>query len=57
MKNRIMQKYKCPMWLIPNQELEKEDKLTVNSNRSRFLDTQGAYYTFVNDLIKRIALL
>lgn len=53
----MAQKYKCPMWLIPNQELEKEDKLTVNSNRSRFLDTQGAYYTFVNDLIKRIALL
>lgn len=40
-----------------DQELEKEDKLTVNSNRNRFLDTQGAYYTFVNDLIKRIALL
>lgn len=40
--------------MIPNQELEKEDKLTVNSNRTRFLDTQRAYYTFANDLIERI---
>ena len=53
----MAQKYKCPMWLIPNQELEKEDKLTVNSNRSRFFATQGAYYTFVNDLKNRIAML
>lgn len=50
----MAQKYKCPMWLIPGKELEKEDSLTVTSNRVRFLDTQKAYYTFADDLVKRI---
>lgn len=50
----MAQKYKCPMWMIPNKELDESDKLTVNSNRVRFLDTQKAYYRFSNDLISRI---
>lgn len=50
----MAQKYKCPMWMIPSKELEEADKLTVNSNRTRFLDTQKAYYTFANDLLDRI---
>lgn len=50
----MAQKYKCPMWLIPSKELEISDKLTVNSNKQRFLDTQKAYRTFANDLISRI---
>ncbi len=50
----MAQKYKCPMWAIPSKELEDSDKLTVNSNRVRFLDTQKAYHTFANDLIDRI---
>ena len=50
----MAQKYKCPMWLIPGKELEESDKLTVNSNRTRFLATQTAYYTFANDLVDRI---
>lgn len=50
----MAQKYKCPMWLIPGKELEESDKLTVNSNRTRFLATQKAYYTFANDLVDRI---
>lgn len=50
----MAQKYKCPMWMIPNKELENEDKLTVTSNKARFLDTQEAYYIFSNDLINRI---
>lgn len=50
----MAQKYKCPMWEIPSKELEDSDKLTVNSNRVRFLNTQKAYYTFANDLIDRV---
>lgn len=50
----MAQKYKCPMWLIPGQELENEDKLTVTSNKQRFIDTQKAYYNFSNDLISRM---
>ena len=36
------------------KELENEDKLTVTSNKARFLNTQEAYYIFSNDLINRI---
>ncbi len=50
----MAQKYKCPMWMIPGKELENEDKLTVTSNKVRFLDTQKSYYKFSNDLIGRI---
>lgn len=50
----MAQKYKCPMWNLPNMKLEKEDKLTVTSNSSRFSDTRNAYYKFVNDLLDRI---
>lgn len=50
----MAQKYKCPMWMIPNKELEKDDNLTVTSNKARFLNTKEAYYTFANDLISRI---
>lgn len=50
----MAQKYKCPMWMIPEKELENTDKLTVNSNQARFLATQEAYYKFSNDLISRI---
>lgn len=53
----MAQKYKCPMWLIPIQKLEKEDKLTVNSNQIRFQDTKEAYYIFSNDLINRVKKL
>ena len=45
------------MWLIPIQKLEKEDKLTVNSNQIRFQDTKEAYYIFYNDLINRVKKL
>lgn len=50
----MAQKYKCPMWLIPYKDLEEEDKLTVTSNKQRFLDTQNAYYNFAIDLIDRL---
>ena len=50
----MAQKYKCPMWAIPNKKLEFSDKPTVNRNKERFLDTQKAYYIFANDLIDRI---
>lgn len=50
----MAQKYKCPMWLIPEQDLEQEDRLTVRSNKQRFIDTREKYYIFANDLISRL---
>lgn len=50
----MAQKYKCPMWMIPEKELENGDKLTVTYNKSRFLNTQKAYHVFAKDLISRL---
>lgn len=50
----MAQKYKCPMWLIPQQLLDDEDKLTVTSNKQRFIDTQRSYHLFADDLISRL---
>lgn len=50
----MAQKYKCPMWLIPDSELDEKDKFTVTRNKQRFLNTREAYHTFSNDLINRI---
>lgn len=50
----MAQKYKCPIWMIPEKELEVADKLTVTSNKARFQDTRNAYYRFANDLISRM---
>lgn len=50
----MAQKCKCPMWLIPDSELDEKDKFTVTRNKQRFLNTREAYYTFSNDLINRI---
>lgn len=50
----MAQKYKCPMWLLPSIQLDKSDKVTVETNKQRFLDTQKAYHIFSKDLINRI---
>lgn len=51
----MAQKYKCPMWSIPNQHLDsQEDVSTVQLNKLRYLNTKQSYYTFTNDLISRV---
>ena len=50
----LAQKYKCPIWHVPDATLEKDDKSTVTHNQQRFYETRGAYFVFVDDLLSRM---
>lgn len=51
------QKYKCPMWELPNQELEEEDKSTIKGNKKKYIDIKPAYNKFATDLLNRVSYL
>lgn len=52
------QKYHMPIWELPgNDALDPGDKSTVNTNKSRYLDTKNAYQQFAKDVMHRIKLL
>lgn len=50
----MAQKYHCPMWLVPNAELESEDTSTVSGNRKSFSETRDRYHTFATELLTRL---
>lgn len=47
------QKYRVPIWKIPDCDLEAEDKGTITGNRQRYYDTREAYIKFANEFIQR----
>ena len=49
------QKYKCPIWEIPDKDLDTDDKSTVFQNEERYRETKEAYNMFVNDLLSRLS--
>ena len=51
------QKYRCPMWKVPNMDLDNDDINTILGNRQRYYDTQSMYHNFANDLLSRIEML
>lgn len=53
----MAQKYRFPMWKVPDTNLERQDKPTIMGNRQRYYDTKDAYIEFANDLIKRVESL
>lgn len=56
----IAQKYKCPMWEVPNlpkNVLDSEDKTTIAGSSQKYKDTKTAYLAFANDLLDRIKYL
>ena len=50
----MAQKYKVPMWKVPDAALEKDDNSTISGNALRYRETQAAYHTFAKDLLKRV---
>ncbi len=50
----MAQKYRVPMWQVPQQELEIEDQNTVRGSKQIYEATQRAYVAFANDLLARI---
>lgn len=54
----MAQKYRTPMWKVPNLEnLETDDLGTIKGNRKVYEETKESYKTFTEDLLKRIACL
>jgi cellulose biosynthesis protein BcsQ len=48
------QKYKCPMWELPNAALESGD-YALKANKVKFEKIKQAYAAFAIDLLKRVA--
>ncbi|MCF1468249.1 AAA family ATPase [Agrobacterium vitis] len=50
----MAQKYKTPMWLVPDAALEADDKSTISGNAGRYRLTRKAYQDFATDLLGRL---
>jgi cellulose biosynthesis protein BcsQ len=53
----MAQKYHSPIWLLPDLELDSEDKPTITANRNVYYATQEAYHEFAKDFLERAACL
>lgn len=47
------QKYRVPIWKIPDCELDDEDRSTVSGNRQKYYETYEKYREFAEDFIGR----
>lgn len=50
----MAQKYHCPMWMIPDLEVDHEDVNTVRGNSKKFRETQSDYQKFAKDVLGRL---
>jgi len=50
----MAQKYKTPMWLVPDAPLDAGDKSTISGNAARYRGTQTAYHTFATGVLERL---
>jgi len=53
----IAQKYHVPIWKVPDQDLEYDDKNTIRGNAKYYYETKEKYLAFTNDLLERFKLL
>ena len=49
----MAQKYRVPIWKIPDCELDEEDKSTVSGNKQRYYETKDKYLQFSKDFVER----
>jgi cellulose biosynthesis protein BcsQ len=50
----MAQKYKAPIWLVPDSDLEPGDRSTIGGNAARYRETQAAYHAFARDILDRL---
>jgi cellulose biosynthesis protein BcsQ len=50
----MAQKYRVPMWLVPSQALEPEDKGTVAGNRVKYEETRASYHAYAAAFMERL---
>ena len=53
----MAQKYKAPMWLVPDCDLEAGDRSTIGGNAARYRGTKAAYHTFAQDILHRLGVI
>ena len=52
----MAQKYKTPIWEIPNlQNIKREDKATISGNRQLYYEKKDLYHSFADDLLSRLS--
>ena len=54
----MSQKYKLPIWEVPNCDLNRDDRNSIRGNAaSLFYSTKGKYEAFAEAVLERIATL
>ena len=54
----MAQKYKLPIWLVPEKALlEPDDVSTIRGNRAAYEQSKVKYFSFTRDLLNRISTL
>ncbi len=53
----VSQKYKLPMWEVPDCPNLDDDKSTISGNKSDYYDTKEKYITFAKDVLNRLGAL
>ena len=50
----MAQKYRAPMWRVPDQDLDTEDRGTILANRAKYEETGNSYREFARYFVSRI---
>ena len=53
----MAQKYKSPIWEVPDKEIDTEDGPTVRANAEKYRNTKDAYMKFASSFLERVATL
>jgi len=53
----MAQKYRKPMWLVPDEPNLEEEKGTIKGNAVRYYATRDGYHSLADDVLKRLEVL
>lgn len=53
----MSQKYQCPIWEVPNQNLDVQDAHTIRANAGIYQGTKEKYQTFAQSFLERVETL
>ena len=53
----MAQKYKKPMWKVPDCEIDEEEKMTMLGSKNRYKATRDIYKLFAEDFLERVKTL
>ncbi|WP_211027917.1 ParA family protein [Aeromonas dhakensis] len=50
----MAQKYKKPIWAVPDSELDPDDRPSIQGNKSEYIATQELYHRYAADFLARL---